>query len=313
VTETLKKLPTRRGDYYLPQFDLWPRRGERPEGAGVLEPGATVSLLGSCFAREARHYLRRRGYRARLYPAGYAYNADTIRIELEHLLEGKDWPADFVLDGGDVLYHRYRKKCVGKTREELLEQDAKISERARFHLEKAKLIVVLIGTTAEVWRDEDGQPTNEIPPPPSYEQNGWHIDPGELDALRGQIRDIQHLLKKHTEAHTAFAVCPIPLYATWLDQGILEANGRSKALLRTALDLELDEDSTYLPLWDWMQGQTGRGSVMKRDGRHFDQVGIDRIMYFAEQMLSSEPVPKLSLRHRLRSRIADRWERLRRK
>jgi hypothetical protein len=82
-------------------------------------------------------------------------------------------------------------------------------------------------------------------------------------------------------------------------------NGRGKSLMRTALDLELLEEETYLPMWDWMQAQTRRWTPTRPDGRHLDWVGIDRLMHFCERCLAEGEVPRLSLRHRLRSQLRD--------
>ena len=302
----LKKLPTRRGDYYLPHFDLWGDRTAPPPGRGLLSRGDTVAPIGSCFARLGARYLKRRGYRSAMYPAGHLYNPATVRLELGHVLAGEPWPDEFILDGGDHFAHRFRKRCTARTREELVALDREISDRARAHLQAADLILVLVGTTTEVWRDEQlGLPTNEIPPPAAHRRGGWQLDPGDFDEIRESIAGVQRLLTEHTRAAQAYAVCPIPLHATWLDKGVLEANGRTKALLRAALELELTGDSAYLPLWDWMQGQTGRWSPMTPDGRHLDDVGTDRLMLFAEQFLSAEPVPPLAVGHRLRSSWTD--------
>jgi hypothetical protein len=306
----LKKLPTRRGDYYLPHFDLWRQRDATPLGLGLLKRGDAIAALGSCIFSEGVRYLRRRGYRAALYPAGHLYHPASIRFELEHVLGGEPWPRGFVLERHDGVEHRFRKRCTAPTEAELLQKDRRITEQARANLLEADLILMVIGTTTEVWRDEQGVASNEIPPPKTFERGGWSLDPGDLDDIRKNVSRIQTLLGEHTNAHQVYAVCPIPLHATWLDMSVLDANGRSKALLRSALEAELREGSAYLPLWDWVQGQTGRWTPMKKDGRHLDRVGTDRLMLFTERFLSADPVPPLGLRHRIRSWRDDLRERI---
>jgi hypothetical protein len=131
--------------------------------------------------------------------------------------------------------------------------------------------------------------------------------------FRTDVARTQELLSEHVRGAQVYAVCPIPLYATWLDRHIVDANGRSKALLRAAIELELAGNSIYLPLWDWMQAQTGRWSPTRRDGRHLDRTGINRIMLFAERYLGAAPVPELPLRERMRAGAADALDRLRRR
>ena len=94
MTEELTTLETRRGTYRVPHVDLWRARFDRPRGLGVLEPGARVLLIGSCFARHGSAYLRRRGYATQQYRAGYLYNPSVVRLELEHVLEDREWPAE---------------------------------------------------------------------------------------------------------------------------------------------------------------------------------------------------------------------------
>lgn len=306
----MKTLSTRRGTYELPHFDVWSDRDRAPEGLGLLEPGARVVVMGSCFARDAVGYLRARGYRARRYPSGHLYNPHVVRLELEHVLESTEWPSEIALPADEGVVHRFRKLSAANSAE-LEELDQAASERARKLISGADVLIVVMGTTTEVWRDADAsRPTNEIPPPATYNGGGWRLDDGELDAIRADVARVQELLGEHTAARDVYAVCPIPLYATWLDRSIVDANGRSKALLRTALELELRPEATYLPLWDWMQAQTGSWSPTQADGRHLDRAGINRIMLYAERFLSARPVPPLSWSQRARAKAADALDRL---
>jgi hypothetical protein len=176
----------------------------------------------------------------------------------------------------------------------------------RAALAGADVILCVVGTTTEVWRSEGGGVAlNEIPHPEIYNLGGWELDLGSLDEVRAEVREIRRLLTEHTEAAKVYGVCPIPLYTTWSEGSVVTMNGRGKALLRTALDLELTRDETYLPLWDWMQAQTRRWTPTRPDGRHLDWVGIDRLMHFCERYLAAGEVPKLSLRHRVHSRFRD--------
>jgi GSCFA family len=308
----LRTLETRLGTYRLPHFDLWQRRDDPPgEGRGVLARGARVLAMGSCFARDAVGYLSRRGYRSSRYPAGHLYNTHVIRLELEHVLEGRDWPSEIALAAEEGVVHRYRR-LAAPTRAELVELDRRATERARRLISRSDVLMIVFGTTTEVWRDSDeGLPTNQIPPPPALAEGGWDVDAGALEAIRDDLITVQDLLDAHASGPQVYSVCPIPIYATWLDRHVADSNGRAKALLRTALELEMRPPSVYLPLWDWMQAQTERRSPTKRDGRHFDRRGVDRIMLFAERYLAAEPVPPLGASERVRARIEDWGERIR--
>jgi hypothetical protein len=304
-----RTLKTSRGTYRVPHLGLWSERFDAPRGSGVLSSGNRVVAIGSCFATEASRYLRRRGYPSRRYPGGLLYNSDVVRLELEHVLADRPWPAEIVLQGDDSCMHRFRRLSA-PTAEELGELDHKATARARRQLQRADVVLVVLGTTTEVWRDAAaGEPTNQIPPTPTYEQGGWRLDDGTLAAMRHDVAAIALALRNGTDARQVYSVCPIPLHATWLDRNVAEANGRGKALLRVALDLELPEDATYLPLWDWMQAQSERRSPTKRDGRHFDRRGLNRIMGFAEQYLGHGCVPALGRAERIRAVAEDLRER----
>lgn len=306
-----KKLATRRGDYYISNFDMWNDRHSAFAVAEVLKPGAKVSVVGSCFAIQAAKYLRRRGYDAWSHPSGELYNAQLIHIELAHVLAGQAWPEDPVLAVPHGFTHRFRKRCSAQTEEALRTLDAAHTAESRQTLLDADVIITLIGTTTEVWHDPaTGLPANEIPHPAIFSSRDWSLDLGSVDALRREIRGMQQLIAEHTTASQVYAVCPVPLNATWCDGPIIAANGRTKALLRVALDLELDAEGIYLDLWDWVQAQTGDWTPMSGDGRHFDRGGVDRIMHFAEARLGADPGP-LTARHRLRSGLGDTWFRLR--
>jgi hypothetical protein len=302
---TLKKLATRRGEYLLPHYDLWKWRHDVSAVAHVLEPGSRICVIGSCFADQAVAYLRRRGYDAWAHPAGELYNAQSIRVELEHVLGGVDWPADIAVSTPTGFTHRFRKRCAAPSREALHELDVRQTTEALGALQRADLVIVFVGTTTEVWRDTaTGVWANEIPEPALFDLSRWEVDYGDLDGLRNEISRIESSLTSGTEAHQVFSVCPIPLNATWSDDPIIAANGRNKALLRVALDLELKPEAIYLDLWDWVQAQSRWWTPMQRDGRHLRYAGVDRMMLFAERRLGADVAP-LPFGHRLRSQRLD--------
>jgi len=303
----LKRLPTRRGDFFVPSYQLWSERDEVPQSTGILRPGASVVIVGSCIASQAEHYLRVRGYDAFHSPGGFLYNPQAVRIELERVLLDRSWPAPLALEipnGG--FAHPFRKNIVAGSPEEVAERDEQVTELVREKLTSADLILCVIGTTTEIWRTPgDGVAVNEIPHPDIFNQGGWELDLGSLEEIRSEVAEMRRLLAENTSAARVYAVCPIPLYATWAGDSVVAMNGRGKSLMRTALDLELGEEETYLPMWDWMQAQTRRWTPTRPDGRHLDWVGLDRLMYFSERYLAADQVPKLSLRHRLRSQLSD--------
>jgi hypothetical protein len=310
MTAQLTTLKTRRGTYRVPHVDLWRARFDRPQGVAVLKPGARVVLIGSCFARHGAAYLRRRGYAAQQYRAGHLYNSSVVRLELEHVLERRPWPAEPGLAADGSYTHRFRR-LTGSSNDLLRKADERTTRHVQRQLSAADVIIVLLGTTTEVWRDAElGHPTNQIPPPEAFHAGGWTLDDGDLQGIRKDLATIKRLLGEHTTAVPVYSVCPIPLHATWLDRSVVDANGRGKALLRTALELEGTSPGVYLPLWDWMQAQTERRSPTKRDGRHFDRRGTNRIMMFAEQYLAADEVAPLGIKERVLAQAQDLRERI---
>ncbi|MEA2143102.1 MAG: hypothetical protein QOI64_1532 [Solirubrobacteraceae bacterium] len=308
----LVRLRSLRGDYYVPHYDLWKRRHFTRAIADVLPPGGRVLVLGSCFAEEIVEYLNRRGYNADTHPAGELYNPFSLRTELEHVITADAWPFDIALQTPEGVEHRLRKHCRAGTREELETLDAQITERVRASIAEADLLLIIAGTTTEVWRHApSGLPTNMIPHPDVFRRGGWELDPGDLGDLCAEVERTQELLSQATDAPQVYAVCPIPLYATWLDTPVTAANGRSKALLRTALELSLKDDALYLDMWDWVHAQAGRRVPVQADGRHFTATGLDQIMLFTERRLCARPVPRLSVSHRAHSRVIDVRQRAR--
>jgi hypothetical protein len=303
----LRKLQTRRGDYLVPHFDLWKWRSNVTPVAHILEPDSRICVVGSCFADQAVAYLRRRGYDAWAHPAGELYNAQSIRLELEHVFAGVEWPEDLSVSTPTGFTHRFRKRCAAASVDALRELDRQQTKEARTALGRADIVIVLAGTTTEVWRDQvTGLWANEIPEPSIYDPSRWTVDYGDLEGLRSEISRIQDLLARGTRARQVFSICPIPLYATWSDTSVIAANGRSKALLRTALDVELNSGATYLDLWDWVQAQSRWWTPMQKDGRHLRSAGVDRIMLFAERRLGAD-VASLPLSHRLASQRIDAY------
>jgi hypothetical protein len=219
-------------------------------------------------------------------------------------------PVAMEIPGGGFA-HPFRKNIVTSSRPELVTRDEEVTKQVRAALEEADVILCVVGTTIEVWHSEHGNvPINEIPHPDTFAMGGWKLDLGSLEDIRAEVHEIQRLLIAHTRASRVYAVCPIPLYTTWSEGSIVTMNGRGKALLRVALDLELSEEEVYLPLWDWMQAQTRRWTPTRPDGRHLDWGGTDRLMHFAERYLAAGEVRKLSRFHRARSLARDAAYRL---
>ena len=216
IETPLRKLRTRRGDYLVPHFDLWKRRDDVAPIADILEPGSHICVVGSCFADQAVSYLQRRDYDAWSHPAGELYNVQSIRLEFEHVLGDVEWPDEIAVPTKSHFTHRFRKRCVAASVEALYELDARQTAEARIALEQADIVIVVAGTTTEVWRDAvTGLWANEIPDPSLFDLSRWRVDYGDLGGLRAEISRIQDLLTQATRAHQVFSVCPIPLYATW--------------------------------------------------------------------------------------------------
>lgn len=300
-----RTLNTRRGKYDLPHYDLWSQRQAATPITHVLKPGARVSLLGSCFAGQAADYLNRRGYRASTHPSGELYNPAILHQDLLHVFDDVPWPDEIGVVTDDGYAHRFRKRCRASTLDALHRLDREHTAAVRRQLPSADVILILIGTTTEMWFDVDtGLPTNEIPPPPSFHAGNWALDEGDLTQIVAHVRGTADVLARVSNATLVYGVCPIPLNATWSSAPIIAANGRVKALLRTALDLGLPADAVYLDLWDWVQAQSRWWTPMRADGRHFRASGVDRIMLFAEQRLGST-VQQLPLSHRAASFLKD--------
>jgi lysophospholipase L1-like esterase len=303
-----RELRTRRGTFSLSRFDLWRDRGTVAPVADVLRPGASVALVGSCFAAQAARYLERRGYQVWSHPAGELYVPEIIRIELEHVLAGTPWPDEIAVEQPDGWAHRFRKRCTAASEGELRRRDAEMTSEARAALEAADVVLVIAGTTTETWRDAGGVATNEIPHPALFDERDWTLDPGDREDIARDLQQIHALLREHTPAQPVYTVCPIPLNATWTAAPIVAANGRAKSLLRVALD-ELPDDAVYLDLWDWVQAQTGRWTPMQRDGRHLSEAGVAAVMRFAERRLGAV-APRPGARERATVRLADARTRL---
>jgi hypothetical protein len=300
------RLHTRRGSLDVDSFELWKDRAKPRPVADVLFPGARICVIGSCFSVQLARHLGRLGYRVWSHPAGELYNPEIIRIELDHVLGHVDWPLDVPVAVDGSYVHRFRKRSSAGSAEELRRHDARDTLATREALAIADVIIVLVGTTAELWRGaSDRVATNEIPHPSIFDKREWELDFGGLSESASHVRRIQELLLAHTDAHVALAVCPIPLNATWTTDPVSTANGRTKALLRMAVDaVPGSPRGSYLDLWDWVQTQTGRSTPMTYDGRHISERGATRMASLVAQRLGDVEA-RPSARHRVRSGITD--------
>jgi hypothetical protein len=286
----------------------------------LVEPGDNIFTMGSCFAREIRAALQRRGHRVGpdyasvvLDPAVTVadelpdrphldyFNTFTIRQEFEKILgrwrQSPDdhWIVRRNLFGQSHNYQDpYKRLTFGKTPEHLAETvsrlDACIAEAAR----SSAVFLFTFGMT-EVFRIKaNGRIASQKPAyfggggerETELFESGFAENFANLEAIHAMI------LELNPSARIVITVSPVPLGRTFTKRDIAVANIEGKSILRAVSGefVRKYPDVTYFPAYE-MVTLLGEMAFMPGDLRHVNPSVVDHVTAsFAHAHVRNAPV-----------------------
>ncbi|MGH7888251.1 MAG: GSCFA domain-containing protein [Candidatus Binatia bacterium] len=257
-----------------------------------------IASIGSCFAREIKYWLKKRGYcylqtaEGPCTEAGSArfdrvYNTFTLRQEFERAFgtfapQEPYW--DFVENGKRRLLDPYRKNVAWDTEEEMNIELEEHRRNVRLAFSTCHVLIITLGQT-EIWYHKpDGYVYPLIPPVQIFSpaKHGFRLSTYE-ENLENLERVYKLFITNNPNAYMIATVSPVPLRATFQQTNSLIANVACKSVLRATVEAFVQrhaERVIYFPSYE-VTTLIDKDSY-KDDNRHVKTETIDRIMELFE-------------------------------
>jgi hypothetical protein len=267
----------------------------------LLKPGSRVFTMGSCFAGELRHALKRAGFSVypdylsvKFDPATSVFNHVPKRDWIEHydtfvirqefeaafgvwtdradgIWELSNMPANKFFKADIVYQEPCRKIIYSKTFEGAARLSANIDIAIRQGLEQSDIIVLTLGLI-EVWQHNLTGRFLCRPPHTGY---GGRMDLATfrqstfLENYANVKGTLDLLFANFPQKQVILSVSPVPLGATFTAMDVATANTESKAVLRAVagqICREYADRVSYFPAYE--MATVLPGPVFMEDKRH---------------------------------------------
>ncbi|MBT8486947.1 MAG: GSCFA domain-containing protein [Phycisphaerales bacterium] len=296
-----------RGDDLATGFLAPPPSGET---SGVRITRQTpIASIGSCFAREIKHWLQANGYAfietatGPCTQAGSArydrvYNTFTLRQEFERafgVFEPVEDRWDFIdEDGKRRLLDPHRKGVAWESEEEMAAELAEHKANVRQAFSTADILIMTIGQ-AEIWYHRaDGSVYPLVPPVQVYDPASHAF---RMTTYEENLANLERVFDLFTAnnggGHVIITVSPVPLRATFRPMNSLIANTATKSMLRAVVDAFVTahpDRVTYFPAYEIIT--LTEPDAYEDDNRHVRPVAVDHIMKLFERwFVAPAPTP----------------------
>jgi hypothetical protein len=266
--------------HHFEPWQVWPGSYDNPPadgryplpGIACLKIGRStlIASMGSCFAREIKDVLIRRGYAYLAEEADHpaakhasaawerAYNLFSLRQVFEYTFEHwspqlRWWHSPI----SGVIQDPYRRIIIYDSVEEAETDFANHRRCSRRVLERAEVLILTLGMT-EIWEDRLDGSVICLPSGP-YVNEG-----GDMSRYRFRVSRYQENLEALDRIHAIMrvhnpdcklliTVSPVQLWATFRqDADVITASGNSKATLRAVADEFADRHDNvfYFPAFE---------------------------------------------------------------
>ncbi len=213
---------------------------------GLLTKDTRVSVIGSCFAVNFKHWLIEHGYNFCQFEdgpfasmgslrTGPLFNTGSICQLAEWAFHGFD-AADRSWTIGGRLCDPYRKSLSWPTEADMHAERAAHFAATRSMIEQSEVLIVTLGLS-EVWRNREDKRCYYLIPPAEILDERYHEH-----ALLTVDECVEHLERfyailqaRNPSLRLVVTLSPVPLLATYFDRHAVVSDAVSKATLRTAL------------------------------------------------------------------------------
>ena len=258
----------------------------------LIKMSTPVGSMGSCFAREIKNYLEKKGFNYvnkgegknsdhGSAPWDRVFNTACILQEIERAF-GNFNPDYLELNDGSIV-DPYRKGVIYQTREEAVEESENYIKAASSALIESRVFIITLGLS-EVWFEKYTNRVFAEPPPFDLydkERHGFKLlSPSENSA--NLCNAIELLKSKNPEINIIITVSPIPLRATFFNRSAIISNNISKSSLVFSAHevIERYEFVHYFPAYEITHNLID--DPFEWDCRHVKRTTIEQIMSMFE-------------------------------
>jgi len=254
----------------------------------LITKDTSIFTMGSCFAREVRAHLIKKKYKVlnnTLSEELLWYNTFTMRDEFRRLTSkfSQDDKDMWFAKGTSKYQDPYRRLVFSKTSVNLLNLIREIDEKISGYIKKADVLIMTLGLT-EVWfQAKNKKAICAVPGYPRSKGGGrklCYFRPTSYQENMDNVDEIVKTLKKlNPTCQIIITVSPVALALTFRKMDHLVANTESKSILRAVAATAVSNYSNvhYFPSYELAMNYPVK-KVFKADGRHVQDVYIDRIM-----------------------------------
>ncbi len=266
----------------------------------IINPNDNILTIGSCFARNIEHALRRQNFSV---PSGEVifpqeelwsgtlshsgllnkYTPYAILNELEFIFNDTYKPEDFLIEGDNNKFHDMQLHTnQATTFERGVERRNQIKTMIKEFVTTADVVVITLGLVEVWWDDVNKIYLNEMPPRSLLKKHKgrFYFETLTPNQVFESVSKIISMLKKHTKRNSwvMLTVSPVPLARTFRDKDVITANMYSKSLLRVAAELESEKSDfvEYFPSYESVM-LSNRGDTWQDDQIHVESSAIAKI------------------------------------
>ncbi|MBR4147454.1 MAG: GSCFA domain-containing protein [Bacteroidales bacterium] len=259
--------------------------------------GEGILFLGSCFADEVGGICRGLGFNAQVNPFGVLYNPLSIANALQRLHDGKPFTHEEVIRTGEEFYctFSHNTEFWSHTEADLLERVNQSLKETHEHFQKAKWIVVSLGTVW-VYRYRETQTVVA----------NCHKLPAQLfDRYCLSVEDtaacLSNLMQAFPDKQFIFTVSPL----RHLKDG-LHGNQLSKSTLLLAVNqvCELFKNAHYFPAYEILLDELRDYRFYKEDMVHPTEQAVRYIWEkFVEFAINPSETPAMQAASELKQML----------
>ena len=223
--------------------------------------GDGLLFLGSCFADEVGGICRGMGFDAMVNPFGVLYNPSSIALALKRLNTGTPFTHEDVIQVGDGFYCTFSHNTAfwKPSEKELLKTINQALAKAHEHYQKAKWIVISLGTSRVFRLKTTGDVVANCHKLPANQFERQFFTLGQ------STHCLTEMFRGNLDKQFIFTVSPL----RHLKDGLHE-NQLSKAALLMAVDevCERFDDAHYFPAYEIMMDELRDYRFYKEDMVH---------------------------------------------
>jgi hypothetical protein len=266
------------------------------EPLGLVGRDTPIGSIGSCFAREIKHYLVERGYNyvvtsnspnAKHSSAAWdrVYNTFCLRQEAQRAHLGGLHPKHGEWETERGTFDPYRQDVRWESPEHKRAELAEHARDARRAFTSCDVFIITVGLN-EVWFASDGFAAYQRPPRTVLKRQ-----PDEWDLLRPSVAEnalnlcgmIKILRRMNPKIVPILTLSPVPLQASFFEN-VIVANALSKATLLAAVREACRKTGAhYFPAYEVVTS-IANNPFTPEDNRHVRKEVVERVMRLFEWM-----------------------------